>query len=95
MIIVLNKAGDNQSLWRIEYLVPLQRDTQQNWILLRVGSLRFNNPHSGDSNTHQQVGTQERSEDINFNNPSNGFSECEGRSRSEDLLVVVVSYYSK
>ena len=40
-------------------------------------SLLFNNPHSGDSNTHQQVGTQERSEDINFNNPSNGFSGCE------------------
>jgi len=35
-----------------------------------VGSLRFNNPQS-DSNTNQQVGTQERNEDIGLNNPSN------------------------
>ena len=34
-----------------------------------AGSLRFNNPQS-DSNTHQQVGTQERSEDIGLSDPN-------------------------
>ena len=41
-------------------------------VMEAAGSLRFNNPQSAsESNTHQQVGTQEMSEGIDFNNPSN------------------------
>ena len=36
-----------------------------------AGSLRFNNPPSDHSNTPQQVGPQERSEEICFNNTRN------------------------
>jgi hypothetical protein len=56
-----------------------------------AGSLRFNNPRS--PNTHQRVGTQERSEDlddIGFNNPSNDPNTLQvqrmGRSSSQDVV---------
>jgi hypothetical protein len=52
-----------------------------------AGSLRFNNPQS-DPNTHQRVGTQERSVDIGFNNPSNDpitTLQRMGRSSSQDI----------
>jgi hypothetical protein len=50
-----------------------------------AGSLRFN-PQS-DSNTDQRVGTQERSEDIGFNNPSNDPNTLQQMrtSRRQDL----------
>ena len=54
-----------------------------------AGSLRFNNPQSAnDSNTHHQVGTQERSEDIGFNYLSNDPNSLQrmGRSSSRDLV---------
>jgi hypothetical protein len=49
--------------------------------------VRFNSPQS-DSNTHQQVRTQERIEDIGFNNPSNDPNTIQqmGISRSQDLV---------
>ena len=53
-----------------------------------AGSLRFNNPQS-DLNTHQQVGTQERSEDIGFNNLSNDpitTLQRMGRYGSQDIV---------
>ena len=46
--------------WKLSF------DDKESFMGAVGGSLRFNNPHSGYSNTHQQVGTQERSEDINF-----------------------------
>ena len=56
-----------------------------------VGSLRFNNPQS-DSNTNQQVETQESSdsEDIGFDNPPNDLNtlqrmESSSSSSSQDL----------
>ena len=53
-----------------------------------AGSLRFNNAQI-DPNTHQLVGTQERSEDsdISFNNPSYDPNTLQGmESSSQDLV---------
>jgi hypothetical protein len=50
-------------------------------------SLSFNIPRS-DSNTDQRVGTQERSEDIGFNNPSDDpitTLQRMGRSSCQDI----------
>ena len=53
-----------------------------------AGSLRFNNPQS-DSNAHHRVETQERSENIGFNNPSNDPNTLAlqrmGKSVSQDI----------
>jgi hypothetical protein len=64
----------------------LSSDNEESFIDA-AGSLRFNDNPQSDSNTHQQVGTQERSEDIGFNNPSNDPYTLMGRSSSQDLLV--------
>jgi hypothetical protein len=57
-----------------------------------AGSLCFNNPPSDpnpNTTTHQQVGTQEGSEDIGIDNPSNDPNTLQQMGRiSEEILVI-------